>query len=459
MQKTLIAALLAAAAPLAQAQQWTQVVESATPNQFLSLAPERALDVDGQGLIFVQTENLRAFGAASIDVHALDNRGRRLTTLRSPLPSFNDGEFVARGISARNGHRVNWIESGPPGSRRDTVFLYLAGQSSHYRSLSFQNGSAVTHALSNGTGNAYIAYRSNGLETRPRLTYYGANHQYWSRNAGGCPGGDNLPAHLLAFDFDANAGLLTAVSRCADASSAGTIAIQSLDPQTGATLAVRHGWPYDDGAAPVVAAQPIGYGHVVLEQHDAVTGERWLRQISIDSDHEALALPTDYQPQPVARYTGGAFIPAINTAAHAIGAWRFSDKGAVWVDFPALSGDNFPYLPGFPPTRFAWSGDAAGNTVAAFKLPVSHESGPVQVVAMHARGGEMWRRSIDGYAFTQQYGNVALAAVPDSDEVVLVADEYVWTPGYSAPTGVIHVEQFRIDDSISTIPCMTCSRP
>ncbi len=453
MKRNLLAALLACAAPIAQAQTWTQVIESATPQQFLSLSPERALAADGEGRFFVQTSNLRIVGPSSIDVHALDHKGNRLTALTSSLPQFNDGRFVPHGISARAGDRVNWVESGPDGARQHRVFLYRSGQTAFSRAASFQAGAVVTHALSNGSGGMHIAYRSPNLQSRPLLVFYGVGSAYWSHYVGGCAGGTNLQVELLALDLDASTGTLNAVSRCLDASSAGTIAVQTFDPTTGALLAVRRAWPYPDSAAPVVAAQPIGNGAFVLEQHDAASGERVLRRVDIDVDGDALPLPAGFVPQTVARHTGGGLIPAINTTGHAIGAWQFIDGREQWLDFPALSGANFPYLPDFPPTRFAWSGDDLGNSVVVFKLPRSDDSGPVQVAAMSPHGKQMWRRSIDAYPFTQPVGNVALTAVPDSEEVVLVADEIAADEaGTIVRTGVIHVEQFRIEEGAGTIP-------
>lgn len=453
MKRNLLAALLACAAPLSQAQTWTQVIESSTPQQFLSLSPERPLAGDGEGLFFVQTSNLRVVGPSSIDVHALDHKGNRLTALTSFLPSFNDGRFVPHGISARAGDRVNWVESGPEGARQHRVFLFRSGQTAFSRAVSFQAGAVVTHALSSGSGGMHIAYRSPNLQSRPLLVFYGAGSAYWSHYVGGCAGGTNLQAELLALDLDASSGMLNAVSRCLDASSVGTIAVQSFDPATGALLAVRRAWPYPDSAAPVVGAQPIGNGAFALEQHDVASGERVLRRVDIDFDGAALPLPAGFVPQAVARHAGGGLIPAINAAGHAVGAWQFIDGREQWLDFPPLSGANFPYLPDFPPTRFAWSGDGLGNSVVAFKRPQSDESGPVQVVAMSPRGKEMWRRSIDAYPFTQPVGNVALIAVPDSEEVVLAADEIAADESGSVfPTGVIHVEQFRIEEGGGTIP-------
>ncbi|GMV27897.1 MAG: hypothetical protein AMXMBFR59_00220 [Rhodanobacteraceae bacterium] len=452
MKKTFLAVLLVGSAPLAQAQTWTQVIESAAPAQFLSLAGERALAADADGRFFVQTSNLRVVGSSSIEVHALDHRGNRLLGLTSPLPSFADDDFVPRGISARHGDRVNWIESGPEGQRQHRVFLYRSGVTAFSRAVSFQVGAVVSHAISNGVGGMHIAYRPSTSMSRPTLIYYGVGSAYWSRYVGGCPNGGNLPVELLALDLDSQAGQLTAVSRCLDASDAGTIAVQTFDPVTGALLAARHAWPYADHAAPVVAAQAIGNGAFVLEQHDADSSERVLRRVDIDHDGDALPLPMGFVPQPVARYTGGALVPAVDTQARAMGAWQFNAKQPTWVDFPGLSGAGFPHLPDFPPVRFAWSGDETGNSVVAFKRPQSDESGPVQIVAMNARGDEIGRRSIDAYPFTQPVGNVALIGVPDSDEVVLAADEILpQQPGASYPTGAIHVEQFRIGDLFGTI--------
>ncbi|MBL8300831.1 MAG: hypothetical protein JNN30_21020 [Rhodanobacteraceae bacterium] len=452
MKKKILAALLACGTSIAQAQTWTQVVESAAPLQFLSLAQERSLAADGEGRLFVQTSNLRVSGSASIEVHALDAKGNRLAWLTSSLPSFSDGLFVPKGISARQGDRVNWVESGPEGARQQRVFLYRAGQTMFSRAVSFQVGAVLSHAISNGAGGVHVAYRAPGSLSRPTLSFYGVGSAYWSRHIGGCANGSNLPVELLALDFDPSRGTLNAVSRCLDASSAGTIALQTFDPATGALLAVRRSWPYAGSVAPVTSAQAIGNGAFVLEQHDATSGQRILRRADINGEGDALPLPEHFVPQAVARYDGGALIPAVNAQARALGAWQFDDKSATWLDFPRLSGADFPYLPDFPPVRFAWGGDAAGNSVVAFKRPQSDESGPVQLVAMNARGEEMWRRSIDAYPFTQPVGNVALIAVPESDEIVLAADEIrPPEPGVSYPTGVIHVEQFRIDDGTGTI--------
>ncbi|WP_313919418.1 hypothetical protein [Tahibacter sp.] len=452
MKGKLISALLAcSAAPLAHAQSWTQVIQSAAPEQFLSLAPERSLAMDGAGLLFVQTRNLSVSGPASIDVHALNAKGARLTWLTSALPIFNDGTFMPRGVSARDGDRVNWVESGPDGARVPRVFVYRAGETTRYRSLSFQGGITVTHAISGGGGGVYIARLPAG-HARPMIQYYGAGTQFWSRDVRGCAAGPYLPAALLALDVDLPSNTLTTVSRCLHVSAPGAIAVETFDAVTGSPLATRYGWPYADSAAPVVAAQPIGNGAFVLEQHDVASGERVLRRVDIDFDGDALPLPAGFVPQPVARHTGGGLIPAINTTGHAIGAWQFIDGREHWLDFPALSGAHFPYLPDFPATRFAWSGDGLGNSVVAFKLPQSDESGPVQVAAMGPSGKEMWRRSTDAYPFTQPVGNVALIAVPDSDEVVLAADEVAADePGSIAPTGVIHVEQFRIEEGGGTV--------
>ncbi len=452
MKRHLAVALLTCAAPLVQAQSWTQVIESPTPEQFLSLAPERALAVDGAGGLFVQTSNLRVAGSSSIDVHALDSKGARLTWLTSALPIFNDGVFTPRGISARNGDRVNWVESGPAGARVPRVVVYRAGETTRYRSLSFQGGITVSHAISGGDGGVYIARLFAG-QARPMLQYYGPGAQFWTRDVRGCAAGPYLPAALLGLDVDLSSNTLTTVSRCLHSSAPGVIAVETFDAVTGSPLATRYGWPYPDSAAPVVAAQPIGGGVFVLEQHDAASGERVLRRVDIDVDGNALPLPAGYVPQTVARHTGGGLIPAISTTAHAIGAWQFIDGRERWLDFPALSGANFPYLPDFPPTRFAWSGDGLGNSVAAFKLPQSDDSGPVQIVGLSPQGKQMWRRSIDAYPFTQPVGNVALIAVPDSDEVVLAADEIAaGEAGAVLPTGVIHVEQFRIEEGGGMIP-------
>ncbi|HSX61368.1 MAG TPA: hypothetical protein VLF18_14295, partial [Tahibacter sp.] len=267
------------------------------------------------------------------------------------------------------------------------------------------------------------------------------------------PNGVYLAAEMLALDYDYDAGTLTAVTRCLDASSPGTIAIKTFDPATGTPLAARYGWPYADSAAPVTSVQPIGGGAFVLEQRDAASAERVLRRIDIDGDGDALPLPAGFVPQPVARHLGGAFVPAVNTVSHEIGAWHFLDGRARWVHFPGLSGPSFPYLPDFPPTRFAWSGDAAGNIVTAFKLPRPDESGPVQIVAMDSYGKELWRRSVSGYAFTQPVGNVAMTALDNGVDVVLAADEIAYDrPGATWTTGVIHVEQFRADGNDDTIP-------
>ncbi len=81
------------------------------------------------------------------------------------------------------------------------------------------------------------------------------------------------------------------------------------------------------------------------------------------------------------------------------------------------------------------------------------QTGPVQIVGLSPQGKQMWRRSIDAYPFTQPVGNVALIAVPDSDEVVLAADEIAaGEAGAVLPTGVIHVEQFRIEEGGGMIP-------
>lgn len=454
MKGKLIAALLAClAAPLAHAQSWTQVIRSAAPEQFLSLAPERSLAADGTGLLFVQTGNLRANGPASIDVHALDAKGARLTWLTSALPIFSDGTFTPRGVSARDGDRVNWVESGTAGARVPRVFVYRAGETTRYRSLSFYGGITLSHVISAGGGGVHFARLPSGGAPRPIIEHYGSGPQFWSRDVRGCAAGPYLPAVLLALEVDHAANTLTTVSRCLRASAPGTIAVETFNAATGSPLATRYGWPYADSAAPVVSAQPIGDGGFVLEQHDATTGERLLRRIDADRDGEALPLPPDYVPQPLARYSGGALVPAVDLVGHAIGAWQFNEGGASWIDFPMLSGSDFPYLPDFPPTRFAWSGDAAGNSVVAFKLPQSDESGPVQIVAMDPRGNQLWRRKVGGYPFTQPVGNVALIAVPGTDEVVLAADEIAApAAGELVSTGVIHVERFRIDDGIGTIP-------
>jgi len=453
MKKTLLAILLACGAPLAQAQAWNQVIEAQQPEQFLSLAPERALALDGTGLLFVQTSNLRKSGPASIDLHALDESGNRLLALTSPVPVFTDIRFEPKGVSARNGDRVTWIEVGSDTLRRPLVLLYRNGQTMQSGFYGFQNGAILTHAIADGAGGVIMASRPQPQPSRPWMIFHGVGTAYWTQTIGGCPGGPNLEVELLALDLDHDSGTLTAVSRCLAASSPGAIGIQTFDPTTGARLSARQGWPYPDSAAPVISVQPIGNGAFVLEQRDATTGERLLRRIDIDSDGSALPLPAGFVPQKAARHVGGALVAAVNTTTHEIGAWQFEDGRARWLYFPSLSGSGFPYLPDFPPTRFAWSGDAAGNTVVAFKRPQSDASGPVQIVAISPQGKELWRRSIADYPFTQPVGNVAMIAADDGVNIVLAADEVAREqPGATWPTGVIHVERFRVDGDYDTIP-------
>lgn len=456
MKKTLLAVLLTCGAPLAQAQTptWTQVIEDAEPEQFLSLAPERALAHDGAGRLFVHTSNLRQLGSASVDLHALDDVGNRLLALTSPVPDFTGDRITPKGVSARNGDRVTWIETGPENQRRPRVLLHRPGQTAFTRFIGFQHGAILKHAIADGAGGMFIAsIPQPQYYQRPRITFLGVGTAYWNEAVGGCPSGIFLDSELLALDFDHEAGALTAVSRCIHASSPGTVAVVTFDPATGTLLAARYGWPYADSAAPVISARSIGQGAFVLEQHDAATGERLLRRIDIDGDGDALPLPAGFVPQPAARHVGGALVPAINTASHEIGAWQFLNGRAKWLYYPGLSGPSFPHLPDFPATRFAWSGDAAGNSVAAFKLPQSDESGPVQIVAMDSYGKELWRRSVAGYAFTQPVGNVAMTALDNGLEVILAADEIAYDrPGATVPTGVIHVEQFRVDGNYDSIP-------
>lgn len=452
MKKTLLAILLACGAPLAQAQIWTQTLQSASPEQYLSLAPERSLAVDGAGLLFVQTRNLRATGPASIDVHALDDKGQRLTWLTSALPIFGSDPFTPQGVSARNGDRVNWVEYSLGNTRVPGVYLYRAGETTRYHAVSYQGGITLSHAISAGDSGVYVGRRPPGF-ARPVIEFRGVGAQFWSRDVRGCAAGPYLPAAMLALDFDPASNTVITVSRCLHASAPGVISMETFDGATGSPLTTRYGWPYADSAAPVVSAQPIGDGSFVLEQYDATTGERVLRRIDVDRDGEALPLPPDYVPQPLARYSGGAIVPAVDAVNHAIGAWQFNEDRANWIDFPQLSGSDFPYLPDVPLPRLAWSGDAAGNSVVAFKLPQSDASGPVQIVAMDPRGNQLWRRKVGGYPSAQPAGNVALIAIPDTDEVVLAADEIAApAPGATLATGVIHLERFRIDGGISTIP-------
>jgi hypothetical protein len=453
MKKTLLAILLVCGAPFAQAQIWTQTIRSAASEQFLSLAPERALAVDGAGLLFLQTRNLRVTGPASIDLHALDENGLRLTWLTSALPGSGGDPFAPQGVSARNGERVNWVDYSLGGARVPAVASYRAGETTRYRSVNFQGGITLSHAISAGSGGGFYIGRLPAAFARPLIEYWGPGMQYWSREVRGCAAGSTLPAKLLALDVDAASNTLVTVSRCLHASAPGVIAIETFDAATGSPLTTRYGWPYADSAAPVVSAQPIGDGGFVLDQYDAATGERVLRRIDVNRDGEALPLPPDYVPQPLARYSGGALVPAVDTVNRAIGAWQFNEGRTNWIEFPQLSGSDFPYVPDLPPPRLAWSGDAAGNSVVAFKLPQSDASGPVQIVAMDPNGNPLWRRKVGGYPLSQPAGNVALIGIPDTDEVVLAADE-IAAPraGETLATGVIHVERFRIDTGVTSIP-------
>lgn len=440
MRLALLCTALLALAPAAQAQDWNQLLIAPGADVTLPSSPAPVLAPDGTGMLFVQTYTRNGPASPFIKVHALGGDGLLQPSLDILVTPFaGHTVFIPQGVSARNGHRTVAFASGTPTLVQSNFGLYRPGETVRRGLYGFQHGAVMSRLVADSNGGNYVSRMlPDMLPDRPTLHYFGNGSHYISRYYAGCAAGEHLRVALLDADYplDANGKPVSAVTRCLDPSSPGTVALTQYHPQNGSILSVRRSWPYSDSAAPVVAAYSLGDDRFVVEQADAASGEHIARVISNAGEGAPLPLPPQFRLLQGVRQSDFTLLPAVEPSRGQMGALYITTDGkhADWIDF----GD----LPPVADLNPAWAADSGGNLAVAYRSV----EGAVQVFHLDTRGSVITRRSIEGYG-TRPGGRVVLAHEPNGNGIVLAAD-VVLPDGRDA----VYVEQFHLDDGTGTIP-------
>lgn len=438
LSTTLLALALASAA---QAQTWTQLLGD-LPGHSVTLATQRALVVDDQGGIHVQT--IQTSGGGRLGrLYALTENGMPLPGLSTALGLT--ASSTARAADARNGYRLSWYQ-------RDTVpliFYYGPGQANHNHSLSYVAGTQLKLVASDGDNRALVVYEDPVSPSRPSVMLAGANPSLrWSRPVGGCPSNDSLPVKVLAAEYVTTpVPHVALVSRC-DAlavQGGGRVMIKNIDAVTGATMAVRYGGPYP-GSDPVVAAYAVGGGRFLIEQADPVSHERRVYFTHISGAEVQLPMPANFRPQGVVRSGDAALVPAIDSARGGIGLLQFGPGKADWIDYPELD------LP--PGAALSWgvSADGSGAGAVAYKVPQTDQRGPVRIYTFDGSGRLLERRDAVTLPTLAQ-GRIELAGTRDGG--LLLAVDVERADGRAA----VHLETLGLEGGIGTIPAGEIALP
>lgn len=453
MKKQLLAATLACAAPLSQAQTWTRLVGDA-PGKSTTLATTHALATDEDGTLHVQTTSVSSAGHPVGHLYAFGGYGDPLPWLTTTKEYSAEYSLKARGVATRDGHRVSWydVTTTPGGPPLKNIVLYKPGQATADISLILGSyNTALEFFASDGVEGAFAIYDDPQHGSRPSLASFARpNVIRWSRSVGGCPSGPGLPVKVLAADYEPTpVPRISVISRCeaTPAQGGGTISVVSIDPLTGTTLSQQQSWPYPDSDAPVVAAQAIGGGRFVIEQADSQSGDRIVRIADVDGAGEPLPLPPNFRPQTVVRFEGGALIPAIDVARKNVGALRFDSHRSTWVDYDELGS-----LARFD---LAWGANASGMAAVAYRQPEeADEQQPVQLRVFGDNGHLISARSLDAYA-TPPQGRVELLALARNDEALVLAADVELPDG----RGSVYLEQFPLQSEIGELPIGIVVRP
>lgn len=435
MRLALLSTALLLLAPAAQAQSWTQLLGD-LPGYSATLATRKALHVDEQGGIHVQTAQANAAGARVGRLYALNGGGALLPQLSTQITLSSI--TTARAVDARDGYRLSWYEYGT----QPLIFFFDPGQATHDRAMSFGSGVTLSLLASDGNDNALIVYDDPASSSRPRVALFGSNPFIrWSRLVGGCPSNDNLPAKVLAAEYATiPVPHIAVVSRC-DAlpvQGGGRVMIKQIDPVTGTTLAVRYGMPYP-GSDPAVAAYAVGGGRFVIEQADPVSGDRRVYFTHISGAEVLLPMPASFRLQGVVRSGDAALIPTLDSVRGGVGLLQFGSGKADWIEYPEFAPP--------PGVALSWgvSADGSGAGAVAYKEPQTDQRGPVQVYTFDGRGFLVDRR-VAATLPTLPQGRIELAGSANGE--LLLAVDVERPDGRAA----VHLEQFSLEGGIGTIP-------
>jgi len=453
MKKQLLAAALACAAPLSQAQTWTRLVGDA-PGQSTTLATTQALATGQDGIVHVQTTSVTAVGQTIGHLYAFGGDGDPLSWLTTTAVRPGGGSLLARGVSALDGHRVSWYDTSAVsvGAVSRSLVLYKPGQSAPDLNLGIgSSGTALEFFASDGVDGVFAVYDDPNSGDKPRLASFAhPNFIRWSRMVGGCPSNDFLPVKVLAADYESGpVPRISVVTRCeaTPAQGGGQISVVGFDPLNGNVLSRRNSWPYPDSDAPVVAAQAIGEGRIVIEQADSQNGDRIVRVADFNGAEDPLPMPSNFRPGAVVRFQGGALIPAVDVERKNVGALRFDSHRINWVDYAELQSVARQDL--------VWGANASGMAAVAYREPAEVDAGrPVQLRVLSDNGRVVSRRRIDVYP-TQAQGRIELLALARDDAALVLAADVELPDG----RGSVYLEQFPLQSDSGELPIGVVVRP
>lgn len=451
-----LAIALVAVTGSVQAQTWSRFISSG-PFRTTTLASQ-GLAADGLGGVFVQSlETGELSGTDTSHIYALDGDGNDVYPWSVVVrPGGTDTAFTSRGLSASNGYRAAWFETGAAGQLQDRIWGFAPEQPAGSElQLDRLDGGRVLAASTDGDGGLLVVRdRSNGW-SRPVLRRYAAVGSQWSlqweQMLGSCyPGTVSMQQQDVDFDLDADpaTSAVHLLGYCnGGIAGISTYYVQSFDlggvlraeqrfrPQMPGSLVARHrlgdgAWAYEfaepNGGPRSLQVADVRFGLYPLNWNPATgvlrtdaVGDGVLMGARLTSD------PTQYE---VAR------VHRVNDAQFAVTAPR-----------------QYLWLSQFAAASTRWSADKYDRRVVAFRLETAGLPAEVALQAYGEGTAVEWYRSIDGATAN---GAIEMRFEPDSGEILIAVDRQDEDGSYG-----IQVERFWIRKPFWCPPRRYCIKP